>query len=54
MSIIKATYPDVADEDGKRVLWMTDFHGSRFSVASWPSYARWASTSLVTYQSAQA
>ncbi|CAK9040279.1 Hypothetical protein (Fragment) [Durusdinium trenchii] len=29
---IELMFPDVADEPGKRVLWMTDWHGSRLSL----------------------
>jgi len=32
VEMISMMFPDVADEDGKRVLWITDFHGSRFSL----------------------
>ena len=31
MEVFKTMYPDVADEDGKRVLWLTDWHDSRLS-----------------------
>jgi hypothetical protein len=30
--MITSMFPDVANEDGKRVLWATDWHGSRFSL----------------------
>jgi len=29
--IIKSMYPDVAPEEGKRVLWLTDWHSSRMT-----------------------
>ena len=32
MTMIKQVWPDVADEPGKRVLWLTDLHGSRLCV----------------------
>ena len=30
-SLFRAMYPDLADEDGKRIIWLTDWHGSRLS-----------------------
>lgn len=29
MKSLRAVCPDLADEDGKRVLWLSDMHGSR-------------------------
>jgi hypothetical protein len=31
LDLFKNMYPDLADEDGKRILWLTDWHDSRLS-----------------------